>query len=173
MNFSVPSGASREEIDAVVDRAFQAMYEAGDRGEPMDVALLFDEEEAGGNSNESNDNNNNNNNNNNDDNNDNNINLDIATTNDDNVCLDCEEDPCVFDTHKESLMAFDEAEHTSLAHEDVPPNNVRRKKLYRQLTLMMNGGPLGAGVRRPLPDCCVSAIREMLPSEIFMGFHTE
>jgi hypothetical protein len=28
--------------------------------------------------------------------------------------------------------------------EPVPSNNIRRKKLYRQLTLMLNGGPLGA-----------------------------
>jgi hypothetical protein len=69
------------------------------------------------------------------------------------------------------VVALNEA----LAPEDVPSNNLRRKKLYRQLTLMLNGGPLGAGVRRALPDCCVSAIRAMLPSEgeSFMGFLAE
>jgi hypothetical protein len=34
---------------------------------------------------------------------------------------------------------------------------------------MIHGGPLGAGVRRPLPSCCISAIREMLPSEMNVG----
>ena len=89
------------------------------------------------------------------------------------VCLECEERPCLFLVHQESLMAFEQAEHASLALENQPPNNIRQKKLYRQLTLMINGGPLGAGIRRALPDCCVSAIREMMPSETFMGFRAE
>jgi hypothetical protein len=89
---------------------------------------------------------------------------------DDILCPGCGEAPCLFVAHEGSLVAFDEVEHDSLAPEDVPTNNIRRKKLYRQLTLMLNGGPLGAGVRRPLPDCCVSAIREMMPSDTFMGF---
>ncbi len=70
-------------------------------------------------------------------------------------------------------MAFDESEHGELTEEDLPPNNIGRKKLYRQLTLMINGGPMGAGVREPLPTCCVAAIRTMLASETYMGFHAE
>jgi hypothetical protein len=89
------------------------------------------------------------------------------------TCPGCEEDSCVFIRHKDSLVAHDEAEHGSLALEDAPDNNIRRKKLHRQCTLMINGGPLGAGVRRPLPSCCTSAIREMLPSETFMVFLAE
>jgi hypothetical protein len=92
------------------------------------------------------------------------------------VCLGCFENPCVFFIHEERLVAFDAAEYSMIpAGEDVPSNNVRRKKLYRQLTLMLNDGPLGAGVRRPLPNCCVSAIRYMLPSpsETYMGFREE
>ena len=85
----------------------------------------------------------------------------------------CGEDPCLFGTHQESLMAFDESEHGELTEDDLPPNNIRRKKLYRQLTLMINGGPMGAGVREPLPTCCVAAIRTMLASETYMGFHAE
>jgi hypothetical protein len=47
----------------------------------------------------------------------------------------------VFAMHKELLVAFDDAEHDSGSGvDDVPSNNVRRKKLYRQLTLMLNGG---------------------------------
>jgi hypothetical protein len=53
-----------------------------------------------------------------------------------------------FFLHEELLVAFDKAEHGErLEGEDLPSNNVRRKKLYRQLTLMLNGGPMGAGVR--------------------------
>ena len=100
---------------------------------------------------------------------------DIDNDDDDDkkICEDCEADPCVFVDHKESLLAFDEAEHSLQDDTPTVPNNVRRKLLYRQLTLMINGGPLGAGVRRPLPDCCVNAIRAMLPSDTFMGFKTE
>jgi hypothetical protein len=97
-------------------------------------------------------------------------NNDVVAT---STCPGCEEDSCVFVRHKASLVACDEAEHGSLALEAVPENNVRRKKLCRQCTLMINGGPLGAGVWRPLPSCCISAIREMLPSETFMGFLAE
>jgi hypothetical protein len=98
-------------------------------------------------------------------------NNDVVAT---STCPGCsKEDSCVFIRHKASLVACDEAEHGSLALEDAPKNNVRRKKLHRQCTLMINGGPLGAGVRRPLPSCCISAIREMLPSETFMRFLAE
>ena len=89
------------------------------------------------------------------------------------VCSACGEHPCLFLQHKESLVAYDEAEHLLGDGEDVPANNIRRKKLYRQLTLMLNGGPLGASVRRELPTCCVAGIHQMLPSETFMGFKAE
>jgi hypothetical protein len=42
----------------------------------------------------------------------------------------------------------------ALELEDVPANNIRWKKLCRQLTLMMNSGPMGDRVRKPLPECC-------------------
>ena len=90
------------------------------------------------------------------------------------VCPACGEEMCVFQVHKEGLAAYDDAEHGgSLVAEEMPENNIRRKKLYRQLTLMLNGGPMGAGVRRELPYCCVNGIREMHTSETFMGFMAE
>ena len=89
------------------------------------------------------------------------------------ICLECEEGPCLFVQSKLSLVAFDEAEHAGLATEDAPSNNAMRKKLYRQLALMINGGPLGAGVRRELPTCCFSADREMHPSDTFMSFEED
>jgi hypothetical protein len=57
--------------------------------------------------------------------------------------------------------------------DEVPPNNIRRKAMHRQLTLVINGGPMGAEVREPLPHCCVSAVREMAPSKSFMGSRAE
>jgi hypothetical protein len=57
--------------------------------------------------------------------------------------------------------------------EPIPSNNIRRKKLYRQLTLMLNGGPLGAGSQEAVADLCVSAIRDILPSDTFMGYKSE
>jgi hypothetical protein len=91
----------------------------------------------------------------------------------DDKCQVCENDPCLFIVNEDGLIDYGEAEHGHLAREDRPANNLRRKKLYRQLTLMINGGPMGAGVRKPLPDCCVDHIREMLPSESFMGYRSE
>ena len=152
-NFYTKPGASLEEITAVFEEGLDAMYEAHDAGrEDTSVAFLIAADDKI--HNEDNDN--------------------VSTIKEDvSVCQECEEDPCLFVQNKISLVAFDEAEHADLATEDVPSNNVIRKKLYRQLTLMINGGPLGAGVRRELPKCCVSAVREMHPSDTFMGFKAE
>ena len=89
------------------------------------------------------------------------------------VCATCEEDQCLFVQNRESLFAYDEAEHLLGDGEDLPTNNIKRKQLYRQLTLMLNGGPFGADVRRELPACCAAGIRQMLPLETFMGFEAE
>jgi hypothetical protein len=43
------------------------------------------------------------------------------------------------------------------------PNNIRRKKAYRQMALTINGGPTGAGNRVELPACVLSGIRSMFP----------
>ena len=194
MNFTIPFRSSQANVNAVVQRGVDAMFDIQAAGGVADVAFVFEEEEEEV---EQGDNNNNNNNNNEDNNEDKNtIKSEQSDNNNDStsmiitmkewvgdvtgeqefvpVCSACGEQPCLFLKHKESLVAYDEAEHDLLGDEgDAPTNNIRRKKLYRQLTLMLNGGPLGAGVRRELPSCCVSAIREMLPSETFMGFKTE
>jgi hypothetical protein len=171
LNFVTKEGASREEINAVVERGLDAMMNGA-----TDVVFSIDgpgytreptNEQAGPNTkkvkvetDEARQNV-----------------LNNAVTNEvveDIVsCPGCEEHPCVFTSHRENLVAYDEAEHSCLALEDIPDNNLRRKKLYRQLTLMINEGPLGAKVRRPLPSCCVTAIRDMLPSDTYMGFREE
>jgi hypothetical protein len=171
MNFTIPTNATTEEVEAIIARGIDAMFEDAEAGGNGDVAFLHEgsvEAEEAKKRDET-----------------------IATTEDEtksdiadddernNVdtiedpCPECGEDPCVFGQHEELLVLFDDTEHGTGSTEPIPTNNVRRKKLYRQLTLMLNGGPLGAGVRRPLPNCCVSAIRDMLPSESFMGFKAE
>jgi hypothetical protein len=75
-------------------------------------------------------------------------NTDLAEDDESNckiACPDCCEEPCVYKKHEELLLAFDNAEHGCSGAEEVPSNNVRMKKLYRQLTLVLNGGPLGVG----------------------------
>ena len=55
-----------------------------------------------------------------------------------------------------------------------PATSAARSFTGSQFTLMLNGGPLGAGVRCKLPACCVTGIHQMLPaSEAFMGFKAE
>jgi hypothetical protein len=47
----------------------------------------------------------------------------------------CCEQPCVWIAKKEDMIFYDKSEHGLLPKEDLPPNNIRRKKLYRQMTL--------------------------------------
>jgi hypothetical protein len=163
VNFYVPEKASIEEIEANVERSFDTAAaaflvgrDAAEEGSCDNCDDENEEDDANDDEDAIDDGNENNN--------------DIVLT---STCPGCQEDSCVFIPHKDNLVAHHEAEHGSLALEDAPDDNVRRKKLCRQCTLMINGGPLGAGVRRPLPTCCISAIREMLPSETFMGFLVE
>jgi hypothetical protein len=161
MNFCIPEKALIQEIEANVERSFDmaaaAFLVGRDAAEEGSHDNCDDENEGEDDANDDEDAV--------DDGNENNNDI-VATS----TCPGCEEDSCVFIRHKDSLVACDEAEHGSLAREDAPDNNVRRKKLHRQCTLMINGGPLGAGVWRPLPSCCISATCEMLSSETFIGF---
>jgi hypothetical protein len=178
--FSFPAGASMEEVEELVGQGLDAMFDAHYAGKEG-VSVVFGKEsivlEAGQDTQKDDKGD--------DDDKKTNENADVRGDDDEEeegeyhdleeVCVGCFENPCVFFRHEELLVAFDEAEHgeelvVPAAGEAVPSNNVRRKKLYRQLTLMLNGGPMGAGVRRPLPDCCVAAIRDMLPSDNYMGF---
>ena len=58
------------------------------------------------------------------------------------------------------------------AQNEETPNNVMRRFLYGSIVRLINGGPMGAGHRVPLPDCVVEGIRNMLPEadENYMGF---
>lgn len=201
MNVSIPFGASQLEINALVQRGVDAMIEAEASGGVADVAFMFEQEEveevdddgwneevdevADAGNNDSNANNESTVNDNANEDSHNQYNADNNTMTMEDwvnnveeefvaVCKGCFEEPCIFVLNKERLVALDELEHVLLvAPEDVPSNNIRRKRLYREMTLIMNGGPLGAGVRRELPDCCVEGIRQMHPSETFMGYMPE
>jgi hypothetical protein len=85
-------------------------------------------------------------------------------------CYHCRQDPCVWLAQKETMRMFDENEHAQLPDEDRPPNNIRRKKVYRQMFLHINEGSAGVGVRIELPKCVENGTREMFPSPTFMGF---
>jgi hypothetical protein len=165
MDFTIPPNASAEELDAIAERGMNALFDAFDAGEDVPtVSFLHGDEEEKENKQEEVKT----------DNNDNDENAsDRNIIPDDEIedsCPVCGHDPCLFVQHGELLLAFDAAEHGGRAPDETPTNNLRRKALYRQLTLLLNNGPLGVGVRKPLPKCCVDAVRELLPSETFMGF---
>jgi hypothetical protein len=88
----------------------------------------------------------------------------------DTMCQHCAENPCVWAVRREDMRIFDESEHEHLPAEDRPPNNIRRKKVYRQMFLYINQGPSGKGVRMELPECVEDGARLMFPSPAYMGF---
>jgi hypothetical protein len=174
MNFEMTSDATKEQINATIERGLDALVEAHANGRPANVAFMFEGnlpvEQEGEKTTVLDDDSKE------EDKDETRLTLDgvdRVTVVYDDKCQVCENDPCLFIVNEDGLIDYDEAEHGHLAREDRPANNLRRKKLYRQLTLMINGGPMGAGVRKPLPDCCVGHIREMLPSESFMGYRSE
>jgi hypothetical protein len=85
-------------------------------------------------------------------------------------CYHCRQTPCVWVAQEENMRLFDENEHAHMTSEDLPPNNIRRKKLYRQMFLLLNEGTAGVGVRIELPKCVENGTRTMFPSPTFMGF---
>jgi hypothetical protein len=82
----------------------------------------------------------------------------------------CCEQPCVGLAKKEDMRLFNVLEQGHLPDEDSPPNNMRRKKVYRQMFLHINQGPSGAGIRIELPECIEEGTRAIFPSPCFMGF---
>jgi hypothetical protein len=85
-------------------------------------------------------------------------------------CAECRETPCVWMARREEMVLFDQMEHAHLPEVDLPPNNIRRKKLYRQMTLIIQEGQVQKGVRHVLPPCVENGTRLMFPSPTFMGF---
>ena len=85
-------------------------------------------------------------------------------------CPHCCEEPCIWVANKALMKLHDKNEHAHLLVDDVPPHNIRRKLLYRQMFLIMNGGGSGAVVRVELPMCVTDGVQVMFPSPTFMGF---
>jgi hypothetical protein len=46
---------------------------------------------------------------------------------------------------------------------DMPTANIRRKKVYCQMAIMMKRGPMGKVVRIQHPKCVIEGIRTILP----------
>jgi hypothetical protein len=61
------------------------------------------------------------------------------------ACAFCEEQPCAWLSNHKSMHTWDKLEHGNLPEGDVPTANIRRKKLYHQMAIMMNGGLMGKG----------------------------
>ena len=85
-------------------------------------------------------------------------------------CKDCCKEPCVWKAKRDQMIDFDDDEHSHLPEGAGPPNNIRRKKVYRQMVLTMNEGGTGKGVRVALPKCVENGVRKLFPSPTFMGF---
>jgi hypothetical protein len=49
---------------------------------------------------------------------------------------------------EEDMLNYDDDKHGHLPTKDWPPNNVYHRKIYRQMTLFINKGPLGKGVHK-------------------------
>ena len=85
-------------------------------------------------------------------------------------CIDCRESPCVWLAQRDKMIHFDEMEHPHLPEEDLPPNNIRRKKVYRQMMLHIQEGQVQKGVRHVLHTCVEEGTRLLFPLPTFMGF---
>jgi hypothetical protein len=73
-------------------------------------------------------------------------------------CQECEDVPCVWASNKQEMITYDE-----VTHDDNTAPNKRRHALYRQMALVINGGPAGRGNRLKLPQCVLSGVRELHP----------
>jgi hypothetical protein len=79
------------------------------------------------------------------------------------TCAYCKGLPCVWVSNKEGMLQFDDSEHGGLSGNDLPLPNKSRKGIYRQMALIINGGPTGKGVGLELPICIVNGVRKMFP----------
>ena len=92
-------------------------------------------------------------------------------------CQFCDREPCVFEQHKENVLADIDAWCTmSLVGLKQPCNSHKRNRCYRMFSQYINGY-LGRGVRRELPSCVLTNIRKVFPNESsgkgYTGFKIE
>ena len=91
-------------------------------------------------------------------------------------CVFCHQQMCVFEKHKDCVLAEIDAWCLSLAELKQPSNRLKRNRCYRMYSQYINGY-LGRGVRRELPSCVITNIRKVYPNEDsevdFVGFKNE
>jgi hypothetical protein len=80
--------------------------------------------------------------------------------------VECGEYLCVWLSKEQDMIFFDQMEHEHLPEQDMPPNNIQRKKLYRKTTLHIQAGQVQKGVRHQLPNCIEIGTCELFPSPI-------
>jgi hypothetical protein len=73
-------------------------------------------------------------------------------------CTMCSNVPCLWIDNQPAMEAY-----AAAASDDNEETRKRRHGLYRQMALIVNGGPSGKGVRVKLPECVVAGIRQLFP----------
>ena len=89
-----------------------------------------------------------------------------------NSCHRCKSEPCVWEEHKEGVIAAVELVKSEHIHKGDCPNNICRKYCYRQFVLKMHGS-LGKNRRLKLPKCVEDNVRLYYPNETgqeYVGF---
>ena len=95
----------------------------------------------------------------------------VAQWKHDNNPGSCGHNPCLWKHFGDDVISWDETEHGDLTGENTVLNNVRRKRMFRQMALLINGGPMGKGERMQHAECVLSGVRGLFPAEdgVYMG----
>ena len=64
-----------------------------------------------------------------------------------------------------SSLLPDAQKEALLVTEEKKTNASKRYEMYRQMVLLVNGGPMGKGNRMQLPECVVNGIRARYPED--------
>ena len=91
---------------------------------------------------------------------------DICTSGDEdnNECPQCESDPCVAKVLYPNFLTI------NTIFGDTKTNKQMRFHMYKEATKFVHGPGLGKGVRRKLPTCVESMIRDIAPDDCYKGF---
>jgi hypothetical protein len=74
-----------------------------------------------------------------------------------------------------SILAWDTADHGDLHDAHILTPNIRRKQLYRKMTIIIDGGPMGRGAGIEHPKCTVDGIHALAPDpdDNYMGHRND
>ena len=78
-------------------------------------------------------------------------------------CPACMNSPCLFLQYQDELER-----HVDIMYPEVT-NKQKRYHMYRHMSRRLHGH-LGKGKRKPLPECFTRGLRELFPSEDYVGF---